>query len=330
MIAPLELRERGAPEIAEEAVPACPVCDAIDSEPHASGFDYEMLTCRNEWRFVRCALCGHVWLNPRPALSTLPVIYPGDYYAYNYEQISAVALRAKALLDERKMRWILKHGAATTGAYLDIGCGDGRYLRVIERGGVPRDRLFGLELDEHSVAALAAQGYRTMCARVEDCDELPADTMDLVTMFHVIEHVDDPKRTVQRIVGWLAPGGLLAIETPNVDSLDGRLFGRGLWGGYHIPRHWSLFTTETLTRLLRECGLEIAAVRYQTGHSFWMYSFHHALRYGRHPFPRVARFFDPLRSLPFLGLFTAFDLVRSAFGFRTSAVLVVARRPATR
>src|SRR5947207_2033742 len=163
MIAPLELRERGAPEIAEEAVPACPVCDAIESAPHASGFDYEMLTCRNEWRFVRCATCSHVWLNPRPALSTLPVIYPSDYYAYNYEQISALALRAKAMLDARKMQWILKHGAPRPRAYLDIGCGDGRYLRVLERRGVPRDRLFGLELDAHSVATLSAQGYRVMC-----------------------------------------------------------------------------------------------------------------------------------------------------------------------
>ena len=329
MIAPLEFRTRGAPEIAEEAVPACPVCDAVASTPHASGFDYEMLTCRNEWRFVRCASCGHVRLNPRPALSTLSIIYPGDYYAYNYEKISAIARGAKALLDERKMRWILRQGTATPRAYLDIGCGDGRYLRVIERRGVPRHRLFGLDLDERSVETLVAQGYRATCARVEDA-ELPAGMLDLVTMFHVIEHVEDPKRTVQQIVGWLAPGGLLAIETPNLDSLDGRLFGRGLWGGYHIPRHWSLFTTETLTRLLRDSGLEIAALRYQTGHSFWMYSVHHALRYRTRRFPRFARFFNPLRSLPPLVLFTVFDLARSAFGFRTSAVLVVARRPAAR
>jgi hypothetical protein len=59
-----------------------------------------------------------------------------------------------------------------------------------------------------------------------------------------------------------------------------------------------------------------------------MYSFHHALRYSARRFPRLARFFDPLRSLPFLVLFTVFDIARSAFGFRTSAVLVVARRPA--
>ena len=315
------------PSVPEEAVPACPICRATDFAPHALGFDYEMLTCRNCWRFVRCRRCAHVWLNPRPALSALSVIYPAHYYAYNYQNISALALRSKALLDARKIGWILAHRPAPPRAYLDVGCGDGRYLRALERRGVPRPHLFGLELDRHSVETLAAAGYQARCSRVEDCDALPEGAMDLITMFHVIEHVDDPRRTVERIVRWLAPGGLFAVETPNRDSLDARLFERGLWGGYHIPRHWNLFSTATLTRLLVDCGLEVVAVRYQTGHSFWMYSFHHALRYGRRRFPRLSRAFDPLASLPLLALFTAFDLARAALGFRTSAVLIVARRP---
>jgi SAM-dependent methyltransferase len=225
------------------------------------------------------------------------------------------------------MRWIQTHRRTATRAYLDIGCGDGRYLRAIERLGVPRDQLFGLEVDSRSVETLARQGYRVVCERVEDCHHLPEGEMDLITMFHVIEHVDDPRRTVEQIVRWLAPEGILAIETPNLDSLDARLFRRGLWGGFHFPRHWNLFTTKSLTDLLADCGLEIQAVRYQTGHSFWMYSFHHALRFRRRCFPRLARAFDPLQSLPFLMLFTAFDIVRATLGFRTSAVLVVARRP---
>ena len=192
---------------------------------------------------------------------------------------------------------------------------------------MPRHRLFGLELDARTVQALAGQGYRALRARVEDCDEVPAATMDLITMFHVIEHVDDPGRAVDRICRWLAPGGVLALETPNVDSLDARLFRRSWWGGYHIPRHWHLFSAQTLARLLTDRGLEVLAVRYQTGHSFWMYSFHHALTFGRHRFPRLARVFDPLKSLPLLIGFTVLDTLRAALGFRTSSVLVVARRP---
>jgi O-methyltransferase involved in polyketide biosynthesis len=118
----------------------------------------------------------------------------------------------------------------------------------------------------------------------------------------------------------LAPGGVFAVETPNLESLDARLFRERYWGGYHIPRHWHLFTPGSLGRLLAEQGLEVTSVRYQTGHSFWMYSVHHWLRYGEPPRPRLARWFDPFRGLPFLAAFTAWDRLRAALGFRTSAM----------
>jgi hypothetical protein len=78
--------------------------------------------------------------------------------------------------------------------------------------------------------------------------------------------------------------------------------------------------------MLEDAGYDIVTVRYQTGHSFWMYSFHHLLKY-RLGKPRLARLFDPLKSLPLLVFFTGLDKLRSFFGAATSAVLVVARKP---
>jgi SAM-dependent methyltransferase len=164
--------------------------------------------------------------------------------------------------------------------------------------------------------------------RVEDCDRFAARSLDLITMFHVIEHVSSPRAAVERLAGWLRPGGVLAVETPNVDSLDARLFSGGLWGGYHIPRHWHLFRPETMAQLLEGAGLEVVAVAHQTGHAFWMYSLHHRLRYGDPPRPRLARRFDPLRAVAPLVAFTAFDRARAAVGSRHSAKIHGARRRA--
>jgi SAM-dependent methyltransferase len=325
--APDEFLGDGVPRISEESVPRCNVCRGDTFDALAFGFDYEMRTCSNTWRFVQCRDCGHVWLNPRPALSTLPLIYPLSYYAYNYGDISSISLRAKAWMDRLKIRTILRHCRERLGAYLDVGCGDGRYLRAVEQRGVPRSHLFGLELSATAADRLAGQGYQVHSLRVEDAACLPEGGIDLVTMFHVLEHVDDPRNTVESIRHWLSPGGVLAIETPNIASFDARLFLRGLWGGYHIPRHWHLFTTDTLTRLLRDVGLEILAVRYQTGHSFWMYSFHHLLRFRSRRLRWLAAAFNPLRSPALLAMFTAFDKIRGIMGFRTSSVLVIARRP---
>jgi SAM-dependent methyltransferase len=325
---PTELAASGAPVIETEEVPLCPICGEERFVPYTVGFDYELLTCKNPWRFVRCEDCNHVWLNPRPAVAALPVIYPPTYYAYNYkQQINPIAVRAKAILDRLKMRAILRRVGTAPRGYLDVGCGDGRFLRVMERHGVPRERVYGLELDEAVVKTLADAGYPVFCERVEDCSRIPEETIDLATMFHVIEHVDDPGRVVEKVAGWLAPGGVFAVETPNLDSLDQRWFRDRYWGGYHIPRHWNLFTPATLGRLMTDHGLEVLGTSYQTGHSFWMYSFHHRLRYGKQPQAGLARLFNPLKGLPLLALFTAFDKVRAALGFWTSAMLMLARKP---
>jgi 2-polyprenyl-3-methyl-5-hydroxy-6-metoxy-1,4-benzoquinol methylase len=146
-------------------------------------------------------------------------------------------------------------------------------------------------------------------------------------MFHVIEHVESPRAVVQRLVRWLRPGGVLALETPNTESMDARIFRSGTWGGYHIPRHWHLFNPSTFRSLLESEGLIVEAVKYETGHAFWMYSLHHKLRYARRPKARLARFFDPFKSVLPLAAFTAFDRARSLVGAKTSAMLFIARKP---
>lgn len=322
-----EFTQSGIPVIPSEPVPRCDLCGGTTHAPFASGRDYESRTCRNEWTFVRCAACGHVWLHPRPAVSTLPVIYPSDYYAYQYEStIPWVARKGKELLDRRKLGGILRAITRPVEGFVDIGCGTGRYLHAMAARRVPRDRIHGLELDADVVRALNAEGFRAHHARVEDCTDIAPGSIDLATMFHVIEHVDAPSRVISRIAEWMAPGGVLAIETPNLDALDARRFRDRWWGGYHFPRHWHLYTPETLQRALREHGFEPFAVRYQTGHSFWMYSYHHEVRYGGEGRPRLARWFNPLHSTVPLAAFTAFDLLRGMLGARTSAMLVLARR----
>lgn len=322
-----EFADPAIPEIATDAVPQCDLCGAERRRHFASGRDFELRTCRNEWTFVACEACGHVWLDPRPAVSTLPVIYPPTYYAYSYEStIPWIARAGKAFLDRRKMAGIVAALPHRVTGYADVGCGTGRYLQAMAQSGVPKARIHGLELDAKVVAQLRSEGFQAHHDRVETCTAIPDASLDLVTMFHVIEHVESPAQVLDRIARWMVPGGVLALETPNLDSLDARTFGERWWGGYHIPRHWHLFTPETLSAMLRRHGFEPFAVRYQTGHSFWMYSFHHRLRYGAPGRPGVARWFDPLRSVALLAAFTAFDLLRGMFGARTSAMLVLARR----
>lgn len=316
------------PEIASEPAGPCAICDGSEFSTIARGRDYELQTCANLWKFRQCAGCGHVQIDPRPAATTMRTIYPSHYYSYDMEKsVGRIAMAGKAFLDRRKFSWILRYLGRKPQAYLDIGCGDLKYLKLMQELGVQPSRLYGLELDERIAARGRTLGFCVYDDSVETSTSIPTGAVDLATMFHVIEHVADPGAVVRKIARWLAPGGVLALETPNFDALDARLFRSGYWGGYHIPRHWHIFSRRSLTTLLEQNGFSVEAVRYQTGHSFWLFSLHHAIRFNRAmPLPRVAQLFHPMKSLPLLVLVTLLDLIRARLGFKTSAMLFIARR----
>jgi SAM-dependent methyltransferase len=77
-----------------------------------------------------------------------------------------------------------------------------------------------------------------------------------VTLWHVLEHLEDPRLALQRIHRWLVPGGALLVGVPNLDSLQARL-GGSRWYHLDVPRHRVHFTSEGLDRLLVSEGFAI-------------------------------------------------------------------------
>ena len=313
--------------IAESVIGVCSICSGSEFNFYTSGYDYEMETCSNKWIFKKCTRCAHVQLDPRPAPSTLNTIYPKHYYSYGItKKLNPIALFGKNILDRFKINRILNILNIQLGNYLDIGCGDGRYLRSVQLiANLSRSNIYGLELNPEVVNELCDEGFGVFCEKVETCNEILNNSISLATMFHVIEHVDNPVAVVKKISGWLVPGGVLAIETPNLDSMDAKLFKDKYWGGYHFPRHWHLFDEKTLSNLLRREGIEPILISYQTGHSFWMYSFHHLIKY-KLRYPKISKIFDPLQALLPLIFFTGFDKIRSLIGIKTSSILIVGRK----
>lgn len=311
------------PHVATLPALDCVVCGASSWTVVGSSQDFEYLTCGNSWDFRACCECGHVQIDPLPHPSTLRTIYPKDYYSYVMEQsVHPIALWAKKQLDRRKFEWITSE--AQINSYLDVGCGDGRYLEMMIEQGLDREYVYGVELDSAAVAAARCRGLQVQHSRIEDAS-LPIHAFDLITMFHVIEHVARPDEVIARLRELLRPGGILALETPNFDCADARLAGRRYWGGYHTPRHWHIFTPSSLARLLSNHGFEVVRSRFQTGHAFLVWTLHHWLKFekGKRAFAKLCH---PLRSLPLIAAATAFDLMRIGCGAKTSAMLMVARK----
>jgi 2-polyprenyl-3-methyl-5-hydroxy-6-metoxy-1,4-benzoquinol methylase len=293
----------------------------------ASGKDFEYGTSDDVFAMVRCLDCGNIYLNPRPTAAELGVIYPPNYYAYNYDTaINPLALKAKDVLDGMKVKKWLKYSPNSKPVFLDVGCGDGRYLRMMHELGVPKDSLYGVEMDERQIAKLRDEGYQAYCGRIEDVfEQLPVGSFEMIVLLQVLEHVSDPSLVMEKLSRLLRVGGVLIVETPNTESLDVSLFKHGYWGGYHFPRHWNLFSEKTLRKLAVDQGLEVTAFNYLPAHSFWIYSLHHLVA-DRFKRPKLAKFFDPFQNLPLLSLATGFDIIRATLGFKTSNVQMVATK----
>jgi 2-polyprenyl-3-methyl-5-hydroxy-6-metoxy-1,4-benzoquinol methylase len=135
---------------------------------------------------------------------------------------------------------------------LDVGCGNGAHLLLLKRLGWD---VSGFDLSDHTAQEVKAAGINVLTGSLEDLSSIQG-RFDLITMWHVLEHVDDPLATLRWLRQMLAPHGILMLEIPNGDSLAARLFGRH-WIAYDLPRHLSHFTPTTARRMLRAADMEV-------------------------------------------------------------------------
>jgi 2-polyprenyl-3-methyl-5-hydroxy-6-metoxy-1,4-benzoquinol methylase len=145
----------------------------------------------------------------------------------------------------------------TAGELLDVGCAGGDFLQAAADAGFDVE---GVEPEPTSSERARNRGLRVTTATLPEAGFPPA-RFDAVTMLHVLEHVDSPRATLGEVHRILRPGGVLAVETPTIDTLWFRLLRRR-WRQL-IPDHYYFFTAATLSRALEEAGfrtLEIARV----------------------------------------------------------------------
>jgi SAM-dependent methyltransferase len=134
---------------------------------------------------------------------------------------------------------------------LEIGFGSGAFLESARNCGWS---VSGIDVDKKVVRAMRERGFDARLGGVEDFDG-EAEQFDVIVMNHVIEHVHQPSRVLARCYDLIKPGGMLYIETPNLQSLGHTYFGRN-WRDLDSPRHLVLFTPGGLSRVLNKSGFE--------------------------------------------------------------------------
>lgn len=203
----------------------------------------------------RCAACGTA-VTDAPA----PIdAHDSGAYATRAPRLAVALGPLLAFFDRRRLALLGGRGGGRR--LLDAGAGRGRFVAAARASGY---EAVGIEPSRRGVTAAAERyGVALASATIADARVAPG-SLDIVTLWHVLEHVDDPAAALERIAGWLAPGGELLVAVPNLDSLQARI-GGGRWYHLDLPRHRVHFTPGGLEALLRRTGFEPQ----RTVHSVW-------------------------------------------------------------
>lgn len=266
-----------------ETVAQCLYCGAgLAAGTHLSAADYFFGQIPGEFDFARCPDCASLALSPRLAEASLPLAY-SSYYTHDAPTSvdviletpgGGVAHRIRKAYARRRyagsvspfdlvgygIHRLLRPGVGDTddhyrlappapASILDYGCGGGEYLLRMRRLG---NRVIGVDFDPASLDLARKSGLEVMLPGDLDSPEYDG-SFDLVTLAHVIEHVQDPVTLLRRLRTCLRPGGRLYLETPNAAAIGISLFGR-YWRGLEVPRHLSIPSRAGLDAALEAAG----------------------------------------------------------------------------
>lgn len=224
----------------------CPICRS-GSKSHFLDAACPRRGITTEYSYYKCLDCGMVYLDPPLTDQEL-----ADCYDSSYEEEWG---------NTRSMKQKVEHFLTKRlpvdppGKLLDVGCGGGAYLSYAENLGWD---VTGLDPWADNFAG-QDKHPAVLNVSLKDAD-FPENSFDVVTMWWIIEHYQDPLEELQNIRKVLKPNGTLAISTCNIDSLEARLFGR-YWHHLAAPEHCALFSTDTIKLILDKAGFAPTKVR---------------------------------------------------------------------
>jgi 2-polyprenyl-3-methyl-5-hydroxy-6-metoxy-1,4-benzoquinol methylase len=186
---------------------------------------------------------------PQPNLERLPDYYKSEFYISHTDSkrgfFDKIYQQVKNLMLSRKLNWIAQEKTGTV-KILDVGAGTGDFLSAAKKRGW---EVFGAEPNSGARALASKKGVELE----EETRGFSSGSFDVITMWHVLEHVPNLEEQIEELYRLLKPDGLLVIAVPNFKSDDAQKY-KEHWAAYDVPRHLYHFSPSAIEKIFNSSG----------------------------------------------------------------------------
>ena len=223
----------------------CPICQNTKTAV--------VLTAEG-YRFFHCHRCDLVYRSFQNRQNR-DILYSNQYYRQGSKLKRKIEKFLTKLVNYRRKQLIEKW--QNKGKILDLGCGLGQFLNQMNSRNWQK---IGIEPSQAAYQQIAKLNFTIYQKELADIDLLK-NSLDVITAWHVLEHLSNPKITLSEIHRILKKDGFLFFSTPNTDSF-GFEKGREKWFHLDASRHLFLFNAKSLKKILNQTGFRIIKINY--------------------------------------------------------------------
>ncbi|MEQ9592453.1 MAG: class I SAM-dependent methyltransferase [Cyclobacteriaceae bacterium] len=230
----------------------CPVCQGTTFEDRIRCKDHT--TSQENFTIASCTNCNLLATTPRPSTENLNQYYLSTAYVSHTGGTKSIIDRIYLLARKKTLKWKnqLISKIKTPGLLLDYGCGTGEFLYQMKHDNW---HVMGVEPSPQA-RSKANHLLATPNTIFPSLDELSRTECDVITMWHVLEHVENLDTTLATIKKLLKKDGLIFVAVPNHESYDADHY-KQYWAGYDVPRHLWHFSSVTIEKLFKSHDLKL-------------------------------------------------------------------------
>ncbi len=244
----------------------CPLCASSAISPSLTVKDHSITG--ETFELWRCAGCDFLFTQDPPEPEAAGRYYQGEEYISHSDNqqglVNKLYHTARDFMLGRKYALVAK--VSKGKRLLDYGTGTGYFTDFMVRKGYTAR---GIEIDAGARNYGREKFGITVDAPAALFDTLTPDSFDVITLWHVLEHLYDPQKYLARFFELLAADGKLIIAVPNHKSTDAKTYGAD-WAAYDVPRHLWHFSPATMRKMVGQAGFRVVATRHMPLDPFYV------------------------------------------------------------